>query len=66
MIVYKANLDKMLHDAGYNPDEVIGSNAGDTEKGSPIKLKIETIEKVCELLDLQPGDIMENTAENAD
>lgn len=63
MIVYKINLQKALEDAGYTTyrirkEKVMSQTTlKKLRDGQPIG--INTLDKVCEILGKQPGDIIE-------
>lgn len=62
MIVYKIDVIESLKEAGYNStrilkDNIIGQSAMQKlRKGEPVGIK--TLDKICELLDMQPGNII--------
>jgi len=62
MIVYKIDVIEALKEAGYNStkilkDNIIGQSAMQKlRKGEPVGIK--TLDKLCELLDMQPGNII--------
>ena len=64
MLYYKIDILEALKNAGYNTtklrkDKLIGENALTAiRNGKPIHWT--TIEKICDLLDCQPSDILEN------
>lgn len=65
MIVYKIDILKALKEAGYTTtrirkEKLIGENALQSfRKGEMVGIK--TLEQLCKLLELQPGDIIKYT-----
>lgn len=62
MIIYKINVIESLKEAGYNTTRILRErliSQGAMQKirmGEPIGMK--TLDKLCELLDMQPGNII--------
>ena len=62
MIVYKIDVIESLKEAGYNStrilkENIIGQSAmTKIRNGEPVGIK--TLDKICELLDMQPGNII--------
>lgn len=65
MLVYKINVLETLKESGYNSTRIL--NEGLISQSAMQKLRknemvgIKTIEKLCELLDMQPGNIIKYT-----
>lgn len=63
MIIYKINVIESLKDAGYNTTRILKErliSQGAMQKirmGEPVGMK--TLDKLCELLEMQPGNIIE-------
>lgn len=63
MLTYKIDVLKNLKNAGYNTtrlrkEKLLGENAIQyIRNGKPVGAK--ALDKICELLDCQPGDILE-------
>lgn len=63
MFVYKINVIDALSDAGYNSTKILKDNVVSQSamqkfrKGEIVGIK--TLDQLCELLNLQPGDIIE-------
>lgn len=74
MFVYKINVLETLKDAGYSPgrlrkERLLGENAIQSLRKNEI-VGIIALEKICALLDMQPGNIIkyvegDNTKNNA-
>ena len=68
MIEYKINVIEKLKEKGYNATKILQENLisqsamQKMRKGEMIGIK--TLEKVCELTDLQPGSIIEYRKRN--
>lgn len=68
MIVYKIDVIESLKVAGYNSTRILKegiiaqSAMQKIRKGQMVGIK--TLEQLCDLLDLQPGDIIENAQDN--
>lgn len=64
MLVYKIDVIASLKDAGYNStkilkENIIGQSAMQKlRKGEMVGIK--TLDQICDLLDMQPGDIVEH------
>lgn len=62
MITYKINVLETLKESGYNSTKILKENL--LSQSAMQKLRknemvgIKTIEKLCELLDMQPGNII--------
>lgn len=62
MIVYKINVLEALKEAGYNTTRILKENlisqsaVQQIRKGEPVGIK--TLDKLCKLLDMQPGNII--------
>lgn len=62
MLVYKINVLETLKESGYNSTRIL--NEGLISQSAMQKLRknemvgIKTLEKLCELLDMQPGNII--------
>lgn len=62
MIVYKINVLETLKEAGYNQTRILKENliaqsaVQQLRKGQPVGMK--TLDKLCKLLDMQPGNII--------
>jgi DNA-binding Xre family transcriptional regulator len=65
MLVYKINVLETLKESGYNSTRIL--NEGLISQSAMQKLRknemvgIKTLEKLCELLDMQPGNIIKYT-----
>lgn len=63
MIKYKINVIESLKQAGYNSTIILKNNI--LSQSAMQKLRknemvgMKTLEQICELLDMQPGDIIE-------
>lgn len=62
MFVYKFNILEALKDAGYNTtklrkDKLLGENAIQSLRKNEM-VGIIALEKICKLLDMQPGNII--------
>ena len=62
MLVYKINVLETLKESGYNSTRILKENLisqSAMQKMSKNEMVgIKTIEKLCELLDMQPGNII--------
>ncbi len=64
MLTYKIDVLETLKESGYNTtrlrkDQIIGESAIQSlRKGEMVGIK--TIEKICDILDMQPGNIIKN------
>ena len=62
MIVYKIDVLETLKEAGYNTTRILKENLisqsamQQIRKGEPVGIK--TLDKLCKLLDMQPGNII--------
>lgn len=62
MIVYKIDVLETLKEAGYNTTRILKENlisqsaVQQIRKGEPVGIK--TLDKLCKLLDMQPGNII--------
>ena len=67
MLLYKINVLESLKEAGYNSTRILKENIlsqsamQKLRKGEMVGIK--TLEKLCELLDMQPGNIIKYMAE---
>ena len=67
MITYKINVIDTLKESGYNSTRILRENL--ISQSAMQKLRknemvgIKTIEKLCELLDMQPGNIIKYVEE---
>ena len=67
MLLYKINVLESLKEAGYNSTRILKENIlsqsamQKLRKGEMVGFK--TLEKLCELLDMQPGNIIKYVAE---
>ncbi len=65
MIVYKIDVLATLKKAGYNSTRILKENLisqsamQQIRKGEPVGIK--TLDKLCKLLDMQPGNIIKYT-----
>ena len=68
MLLYKINVLESLKEAGYNSTRILKENI--LSQSAMQKLRkdemvgIKTLEKLCELLDMQPGNIIKYVSEN--
>ena len=64
MLTYKIDVLETLKESGYNTtrlrkDQIIGESAIQSlRKGEMVGIK--TLEKICDILDMQPGNIIKN------
>lgn len=62
MLVYKINVIESLDEAGYNTTRILRENIIGQSSMQKIRkgemVGIKTLEKICELLDMQPGNII--------
>lgn len=62
MLVYKIDVLDMLKESGYNSTRILKENLISQSAVQKIRknemVGIKTIEKLCELLDMQPGNII--------
>lgn len=67
MLIYKINVIDALKESGYNSGKILRENIlGQSamqklRKGEMVGIK--TIDKLCELLDMQPGNIIRYVSE---
>jgi len=67
LLLYKINVLESLKEAGYNSTRILKENIlsqsamQKLRKGEMVGIK--TLEKLCELLDMQPGNIIKYVAE---
>lgn len=63
MIIYKTNILKELSDKGYNSKYLRENKVFSQATMSLIRhnksITLNTVDKICELLECQPGDILE-------
>ncbi len=64
MLEYKINVVEALKEAGYNSTRILKENILSQSAMQKIRkgdmIGIKTLEQLCDLLDMQPGDIIEN------
>lgn len=64
MLKYKINVLETLKESGYNTtrlrkEKIVGESAIQSlRKGEMVGIK--TLEKICDILDMQPGNIIKN------
>ena len=62
MLIYKIDVLDTLKDSGYNSTRILKENLISQSAMQKIRknemVGIKTIEKLCELLDMQPGNII--------
>lgn len=62
MLVYKINVIESLDEAGYNTTRILRENVIGQSSMQKIRkgemVGIKTLEKICGLLDMQPGNII--------
>ena len=62
MLVYKINVLETLKESGYNSTRILKENLISQSAMQKMRknemVGINTIEKLCELLDMQPGNII--------
>lgn len=62
MLTYKADILQMLKDAGYNTSRIrkekLLSEGALQQIRNGEMIAVKTLEKICELLDAQPGDLI--------
>jgi DNA-binding Xre family transcriptional regulator len=67
MLVYKINVLESLKESGYNSTRILKENLISQSAVQKIRknemVGIKTIEKLCELLDMQPGNIIKYVEE---
>ncbi len=67
MLVYKINVLETLKEAGYNPsrlrkEKLLGENAIQSLRNNEM-VGIKALEKICTILDMQPGNIIKHVGE---
>lgn len=68
MLIYKINVIAALKDKGYNSTRILKENIlsqsamQKLRKGEMVGIK--TLEQLCDLLGIQPGDIIESKPKN--
>lgn len=67
MLVYKINVLETLKEAGYNParlrkEKLLGENAIQSLRNNEM-VGIKALEKICTILDMQPGNIIKHVEE---
>ncbi len=64
MLIYKINVIDALKAAGYNSTRILKENILSQSAMQKIRtnemIGIKTLEQLCDILDMQPGDIIEN------
>lgn len=67
MLAYKINVMDTLKESGYNTTRILRENLISQSAMQKIRknemVGIKTIEKLCELLDMQPGNIIKYVEE---
>lgn len=68
MLRYRTNLLEELEDRGFTQfrlkkDKILGSSTIDKLREGKM-IGINALEKICDLLDMQPGDLIENRKED--
>lgn len=67
MLVYKINVLDTLKESGYNSTRILRENLISQSAMQKIRnnemVGIKTIEKLCELLDMQPGNLIKYVEE---
>lgn len=68
MLAYKIDVMNTLKESGYNTTRILRENLISQSAMQKIRrnemVGIKTIEKLCELLDMQPGNIIKYVEEN--
>lgn len=68
MLVYKIDVLDTLKESGYNSTRILKENLISQSAVQKIRknemVGIKTIEKLCELLDMQPGNIIKYVEKN--
>lgn len=68
MFVYKINVIESLDEAGYNTTRILRENLIGQSSMQKIRkgemVGIKTLDKICELLDMQPGNIIKYVENN--
>lgn len=64
MLAYKIDIIKTLKENGYNSTRILKENILSQSAMQKIRnnemIGIKTLEQICEILNIQPGDIIEN------
>lgn len=67
MLVYKINVIQALKDKGYNSTKILRENIISQSAMQKLRknemIGIKTLEQLCSLLDMQPGDLIGYKAE---
>lgn len=62
MLVYKINVIESMNEAGYNTTRILRENIIGQASMQKIRkgemVGIKTLERICEILDMQPGNII--------
>jgi len=70
MLTYKINVIEMLKKSGYNSTKILKENIlsqsamQKLRKGEMVGIK--TLEQLCDLLEVQPGDIIKSVKDNSE
>ena len=68
MLTYKINVIEALKEAGYNSTRILKENTISQAAMQKIRknevIGIKTLEKLCEVLDMQPGNIIKYVEDN--
>ncbi|KJJ67314.1 helix-turn-helix domain-containing protein [Clostridium sp. FS41] len=68
MFVYKINVIESLDEAGYNTTRILRENLIGQSSMQKIRkgemVGIKTLDRICELLDMQPGNIIKYVGNN--
>ncbi len=68
MFIYKINVIESLDEAGYNTTRILRENLIGQSSMQKIRkgemVGIKTLDKICELLDMQPGNIIKYVENN--
>lgn len=68
MLQYKIDVIETLKEAGYNSTRILKENTISQAAMQKIRknemIGIKTLEKLCEVLDMQPGNIIKYVEEN--
>lgn len=68
MFVYKINVIESLDEAGYNTTRILRENLIGQSSMQKIRkgemVGIKTLDRICELLDMQPGNIIKYVENN--
>ena len=64
MLVYKINIIDALKEKGYNSTRILRENILSQSAMQKIRkgemIGIKTLEQICDLLEVQPGEVIEN------